>query len=229
MLIKGVFIVSVVMAGLVTSAMADERIECPLDRVEFGIVTPIPEGWSTSVKSERLRDTRIDRSEERKYLICQYGPAGSVRIEHPQNMECRTNRSGFVCRGNRGSDRNPPQTYRTGLLDVPQTFNVDLDEGRVGNSGADFWYQAETRVKKFITPRNGAEISVSGVRNRGYQGCAAADYSDRPVSLSDIPVGTYVCVRTSEGRISEFRMNAIIPAGETTRLKIGYTTWRGER
>jgi len=46
------------------------------------------------------------------------------------------------------------------------------------------------------------------------------------VRLADVPVGSYVCVRTNEGRISQFRMNAITPAAAASTLTIGYTTWR---
>jgi len=42
--------------------------------------------------------------------------------------------------------------------------------------------------------------------------------------LEDVPVGTYVCVRTNEGRYSQFRVNQFTP-GYPHTLKIGYTTW----
>jgi hypothetical protein len=36
-----------------------------------------------------------------------------------------------------------------------------------------------------------------------------------------VPPGTYVCARTDEGRISQFRANGFVG----TTMKLGYTTW----
>ena len=68
-------------------------------------------------------------------------------------------------------------------------------------------------------------MSVGGHSNRGYNGCRNANWSKQRVRLWDIPVGTYVCVKTNQGRISEFRMNHI-SGGSPKKLKIGYTTWQ---
>lgn len=40
-----------------------------------------------------------------------------------------------------------------------------------------------------------------------------------------MPVGPYVRVRTNEGRISQFRVNAV-SGGPPKTLKLGYTTWQ---
>ena len=45
--------------------------------------------------------------------------------------------------------------------------------------------------------------------------------ADERVPLADIPPGTYVCAKTDQGRISQFRINGF--AGTT--MKLGYTTW----
>ncbi len=114
-----------------------------------------------------------------------------------------------------------PVTFSTGPINLQQTWSADLDTGNVGSAGADIWYQAVTAVNKFITPRNGAKLSISGPTNRGYAGCSTASYSANKISIWTMPIGTYVCVKTNEGRISEFRLNGY--AGTT--MKLGYTTW----
>ncbi len=114
-----------------------------------------------------------------------------------------------------------PVTFSTGPINLQQTWSADLDTGNVGGAGADIWYQAVTAVNKFITPQNGAKLSVSGPTNRGYAGCSTATYSGNKLSIWTIPVGTYVCVKTNEGRISEFRLNGYTG----TTMKLGYTTW----
>lgn len=114
-----------------------------------------------------------------------------------------------------------PVTFSTGPIDLQQTFTANLDNGTVGGGGVDIWYQAVSAVEKYITPRNGATIAVGDGSNRGYAGCAAESFSGDNVPLADIPVGTYVCVKTNQGRISQFRVNGFMG----TTMKLGYTTW----
>ncbi len=117
-----------------------------------------------------------------------------------------------------------PRTFSTGPITLRQTYTADLDRNSNRKRDKDIWFEAETRDLLYITPINGAKISVGNRRNRGYAGCAAARYSRGRVSLSDIPVGSYICVKTNEGRISQFRVNEISRRSPKV-LKIGYTTW----
>jgi len=117
-------------------------------------------------------------------------------------------------------------TYSTGPLNVRQTYSFDIDNGRVTSGrGADIWFRAVDHARRFLVPRNGAKIAVGDRSNRGFAGCRAARYSARPVQLRSIPVGSYVCVKTSAGRFSQFRVNAIT-GGRNKTLRLGYTTWR---
>ncbi|MGV3490893.1 MAG: SH3 domain-containing protein [Devosia sp.] len=113
------------------------------------------------------------------------------------------------------------ETYSTGPIDLPQTWEANLDNGNVGGGGVDIWYRAVTSTEKYITPRNGAGLALGDGSNRGYEGCAEEDFSGDPIALEDMPVGTYVCAKTNQGRISQFRVNGF--TGTTMRL--GYTTW----
>ena len=117
-----------------------------------------------------------------------------------------------------------PRIFSTGHIILRQTYTADLDRNSNRKRDKDIWFEAETRDLLYITPINGAKISVGNRRNRGYAGCAAARYSRGRVSLSDIPVGSYICVKTNEGRISQFRVNEISRRSPKV-LKIGYTTW----
>lgn len=115
----------------------------------------------------------------------------------------------------------PPATWSTGPLDVPQTWMADLDAGSVGGTaGADIWYEAETATLKYLTPRNGARIAVGS--GGGFAECSSLPLSTSRIPLSALPVGTYVCVRTDAGRISQIRINDFTG----TTMQIGYTTWQ---
>ena len=116
-----------------------------------------------------------------------------------------------------------PVTFSTGAFELAPSFTVNLDNGALGLFGADIAYQALNLIDLQMAPLNGAQISYAGGAQRGFAGCSAAAYSLAPVSALLLSIGDYVCVRTNEGRISEFRINNI---GLILRImSIGYTTW----
>ena len=184
----------------------------------------MPSGWWNTPIVNRLQDVRIVTIGGKKALQCRYGSAGMIQRHAPRGATCRVDGRTFICQTRTAGGGRPPRTFSTGPLDIPQTWTADLDTGRVGRSGADIWFQAETRSLLYITPKNGAKLGVGNRRNRGYDGCAAARYTSSRVSLRDIPVGSYICVKTNGGRISQFRVNAV-QGGSPKTLKIGYTTW----
>ena len=76
-------------------------------------------------------------------------------------------------------------------------------------------------MTKFLEVQNGAQFAVGDRSNRGFAGCSAESYNSNPIPLATLPVGSYVCVRTNQGRISQFRLNGY----QGTTMKLGYTTW----
>lgn len=115
-----------------------------------------------------------------------------------------------------------PATYSTGPINWKQTWEINLDDGTQASSpGNDLWYEAVTDDTKFIKPIHGAKIAIGDTAQHGYAGCNAATFTSAKLSLDDAPVGSYICVKTNEGRISEFRVNGF----NGTTMKIGYTTW----
>lgn len=114
-----------------------------------------------------------------------------------------------------------PVTQSTGPVALQQTYLVNLDNGSVTTAGADLWYEAATAVQKFFTPKNGARLSWAGGAQRGWAGCKAAAYSTAKISIYNVPVGSYMCYRTNQGKYGEFRLNGYTG----TTMKLGYTTW----
>ncbi len=115
----------------------------------------------------------------------------------------------------------PPVTYSTGPIDLPLNARANLDNGNVGASGADIWYRWISPVERRLAPVNGAMMARGAGTNRGFAGCSTESYSPAPLPLAALAVGTYVCVRTNAGRISQFRVNGYTPGA----MRIGYTTW----
>ena len=116
-----------------------------------------------------------------------------------------------------------PGTFKSAAISVPSSFAFNLDNGHVGSgSGVDLWYHAINAAVRRLEPRHGATVALGDGSNRGFSGCWGATYSGDPIAFSHLTVGTYVCVKTNEGRISQFRVNGY----DGTTLKIGFTTFR---
>ena len=117
-----------------------------------------------------------------------------------------------------------PPIHSDGTFDWSAPFPANFDNGIVGALGADLSYFAPDLINLQLIPINGAQISFTDGAERGYAGCSTAVYSAGPVLLASIPVGGYLCLKTNEGRISEFRINSIGPILRI--LSVGYTTWQ---
>jgi len=118
-----------------------------------------------------------------------------------------------------------PTTYKTGPLEIPQTYRADLDEGVLSSTSAlDLWFEAVSSSEKYLTPRNGATFAVWGTSAPGMYDCIGASLSDARIPIASAPVGTYVCYRTNQGRPGVFRVNELSGSPSQT-LKIGFTTW----
>ena len=209
-----------------------ENIECPLSSARRTITNDLPTGWWTTPIVNHLTETRIQDIGGEPALMCIYGTSGSIQRQAPANQNCTARTGGFECvprisitpRLPSGVLRPAPRTLSMGPLSVPQTYVFDLDEGHVGGNG-DIWFHAVTNTELYLEPRGGAQMAVGDRSNRGYAGCSAESFSTTRVALSAVPVGSYVCVRTDQGHISQFRMNAI-SSGSPKTLSIGYTTWQ---
>lgn len=205
-------------------------IRCPLPNATQSITDHLPPGWWTTPVANRLTGTRVQDIGGKTALMCLYGDSGAIQRYAPLGQNCRALRDGFRCTGRRTSSPGTiPAPTRVvaaaGTLTVRQTYKFDLDRGREQNQGADFWFEAERRTRLFLTPQNDARIAVGDRSARGYDGCARARYSQSRVPLKSLPVGSYICAKTNEGRISQFRILEIAP-GHPTTLRIRFTTWR---
>ena len=116
-----------------------------------------------------------------------------------------------------------PVVFSQGGFQLTPQQQVNLDNGNIGAAGADIHYQVVAFTRQ-LAPVNGAQISFTNGAQRGFAGCSAAAFNNGPVLQAALSIGNYVCVRTSQGRISEFRLDNI---GQVLGiLTISYTTWQ---
>jgi hypothetical protein len=112
-----------------------------------------------------------------------------------------------------------------GLLPVPQTWSVDLDNGALGSGpGADLWFEAVTATERYLTLRNGAQLAAVGAHAPGRPGCEVAAFSANKVHVDSLVAGSYFCLRTNEGRYSEIQV--VAPPGPSPgTLLLHYVTF----
>lgn len=208
------------------ASAAVTNIDCPHNRTRHEVTTRLPSGWWNTPIVGALQSTRVQNIGGRPALICDYGAhVGTIQRYQPAGARCTARGGGFRCVTAAPAPAPSPTTFSTGSINLRQTYEADLDRGNVTSRGADIWFQAETSRRKYLVPVNGARFSISGSRNRGYDGCSRASYSARRIPVSGLRDGMYICVRTNAGRISEFRINRI-NRGTNASMRLGYTTWR---
>ena len=111
-----------------------------------------------------------------------------------------------------GPSTNPVRpVHSNGRLVVRGTWTCDLDSGAETNAGADFQWEQDTDVKRYLAPLNGAGFFVVGIRD--FESVKYADlerfqYSSQKIDGSNlaynqIPQGTVVAYKTNEGRLGK--------------------------
>lgn len=102
--------------------------------------------------------------------------------------------------------------YSSGEVVVRGTRSCNLDLGAESTAKADFLWEQDTPIKRFLTPSNGAAFFVVGIRDfnpLSYSELEHFPYSAQKIDASDassnnIPTNTVVAYRTSEGRLGKF-------------------------
>jgi hypothetical protein len=101
--------------------------------------------------------------------------------------------------------------HSSGRLTIRGTRSCDLDSGAETSAGADFWWEQETNVNRYLVPKNGAGFFVVGIRD--FKSVKYADlerfqYSSQKIDASNqtynqIPQRTVVAYKTNEGRFGK--------------------------
>jgi hypothetical protein len=135
----------------------------------------------------------------------------------------------------------PGSVLGNGIVALPQTFVLDVDEGRLGADG-DLWFDAVTDAERYLVPVAGATLRLAGAGPSGYGGCtamfAAPDMMGLIGRLDRLPVDTIalstltsasrLCVMTAAGHVAElwFADTPDLAASPTT-LVFYYLTYEG--
>lgn len=213
-------------------------IDCPLSQVRREVTTPLPEGWWNTPSVDYLTGTEVQTIGGRRTLVCKYGQSGQIMRLEPRRRDCVPRRGGFDCRRQRpgfpggqwpGNDNPGPfppglpgGSYNQGSVELRQTYQLDLDSGRVGGGGSDLWFHAITPLDLYLEPVGGARMAWVG---GGRQDCRDVVLTTDRVTLARVNVGTTFCYRTGEGRLGQFRVTGFTNQGQTRIMMLDFETW----
>lgn len=207
-----------------TSASAETKfIQCPMGKIKTDIASSLPNGWESTPVEKRLQSVNVRRVDGRGQMLqCNYGAGFIISMGVPANKTCEVeDRTGFKC-DDAGSGR--PETFRTASVTLSPRDVVNMDGTGSGSWDTDIWLQGNTQDSAMLSSFGDALMAKPG-QQQTYNGCMSARYASRAIKLDDMNVGDYVCVKTSEGRFAEYRINEL-RIGRDIAVSIGYTTWK---
>ena len=114
-----------------------------------------------------------------------------------------------------------------GSLSVPQTFFADLNAGSVSRGivpSSDVWFEVETDTLRYLVPVHNAMLARAGTSAPGKTGCSSLTLSIGGINLDQLPIGTYVCTKTTSGRFSQLQITGD-PGSSSGILTLDFITY----
>jgi hypothetical protein len=125
------------------------------------------------------------------------------------------------------------EVHSKGTLGLGANCAYDLDAGKDmcwidlppqrDEKTHDFWFQWDGK-RQYFNPRNGAVLAMAGRRAVDLAGCRGAHYRTGRLRVDGLPVGSHICVRTSEGRYADVRFETPVNT-EPHEMTISFVTW----
>ncbi len=116
-----------------------------------------------------------------------------------------------------------PTIYKSGLLEIPQTWTVDLDNGTVGpGSGAEIKFEAVSDVELNLVFYGPAKLFT---REPTFDDCINAQMDNPTVPIASMRLGTYFCYLTDQGRLGYLEYAGSDTTPGAGKLYLEFTTW----
>jgi len=199
-------------------------IGCPLPQATRTIVEPLAPGWSTASTVSGVTDYKVDISGGQPVLSCSYGPSGTVQRPVPINQSCtKIPGARFACVP---AAPPGPAIVSDGPLSLADGNVADLDAG----GPPDIRLRADNPFLRTFEPMSGARLAPQGTHVPSFSDCQSAPYSPAPILQTQLPVGTWLCINTSDGnfgRIQVVNINGIPGLPLPMTLYLNHTTWSG--
>jgi hypothetical protein len=132
------------------------------------------------------------------------------------------------CSSDPTSNTTPPTILVSGSLEIPATYDADLDVGAVpaaeNFADGDIWNESVSGDVDLLSVVNTTRFKVMGTTAPGYSGCAAANYAADSYALIGATVGTYFCVKTSLNHYAQVKLTKTAVVADHN-IEIDYITW----
>ena len=117
-----------------------------------------------------------------------------------------------------------PPIQASGELSPVPGDAIDLDNLTLNSGGEDLLYQEDANNYHWLIPEGAAMIGVFGSLEPNLPDCQSAGKSHAPIAVESLPVGTYLCYATSEGRLGRALLKTVNPSNFTLTLDL--VTWQ---
>jgi hypothetical protein len=128
-----------------------------------------------------------------------------------------------------GTDNTPHDILLSGTLDIPATYDADLDAGTVQTAetfaDGDIWNESVSGDVDQLSVVDTSRFAVMGAAAPNYAACAAATYGSTSYQLIGAPLGVYFCVHTDQNRYAEVQLTKTAVEGDHN-ISISFTTWK---
>jgi hypothetical protein len=115
----------------------------------------------------------------------------------------------------------PPQASGTVSLAVGDTLDLDMIQKNGG--GADLAYGSNAEGNHPLTPQSGAQLALYGPNQPSLANCQAAALGTAGVVIESVPLNSYLCYRTDQGRYGRARLTAFNQ--DTYQISLEVVTW----
>jgi hypothetical protein len=122
------------------------------------------------------------------------------------------------------SPTSTPPIQASGQLSPIPGDAIDLDTLTLNSGNEDLLYQKDANNYHWLTPEDEAMIGVFGSQEPSLPECQFASMSHAPIAVESLPVGTYLCYTTNEGRLGRSLLEAVDPNNFTLTLDL--LTWQ---
>ena len=119
--------------------------------------------------------------------------------------------------------RTAPPIQASGKLSPAPGDTIDLDNLTLNSGDEDLLYQEDANNYHWLTPEDEAMIGVFSNQEPSLPECQSASMSHAPIAVESLPVGTYLCYTTNEGRLGRALLEAVDPNNFTLTLDL--LTW----
>ncbi len=119
----------------------------------------------------------------------------------------------------------PYPILRTGKVDLDSSYKYDFDGGVLSppSSDADLWFHSINAFDRNLEPQNGAQMALKA-SSPSLDDCMSASLSSSSISVFDLSVGNWICIKTNQGNYGRMEVESLSGA-PINSVRLDYRIW----